>query len=118
MPQGPTLDPTLYRRCTRCGIDIKPTPTRRQCRDCYELEVTAQKDALLDEVETLWRAGMTQRQMAKQLGVHHSTIANWVTDLRAMFPDVEFVQSLREYPAWVREIHVDAHRLLHELEAV
>lgn len=113
IPDRPTPETRIYRLCYRCGIDIEPkTGQRRQCRDCHDLEKSARKDALIGQVEELWRVGLSQRAIAREVGVAKGTVANWCANLRAESPEVEFEQSIRDYPDWVREIHVDAHRML------
>lgn len=111
-------EPVIYRLCARCGIDVEPrTGTPRHCRDCRDLVQSYRKDALLDQCEDMWRDGMTQRAISRALGVHHSTIAGWITGLRHEFPEVEFLHHLRTRPAGVRPALIDAYHQLAELEA-
>ena len=69
----------IFHLCHRCGIEVQPSAGKpRQCRDCFDLEKSSQKDMLIDSVMAMHNAGASQRQIADKIGVNRTTICKWL----------------------------------------
>lgn len=78
IPEPVRPEDIIYRLCYRCGVDVQPQAGRpRKCRDCYDLENCAQRDAARDRVIELMAAGASSAVMAAEFGVSRTTAQKW-----------------------------------------
>lgn len=64
-----TWDREKYRRpCPKCGADMDARPGRYRCRACYVAELHAGREARLEVIAAMYKAGVPLREIGALFG--------------------------------------------------